>query len=91
MAQFKVGSESLISNEWCAFQCEERLKVLGYDYHTLLKKKAICQEKRHAETVKSLVSGDSMRQDELDVSVVDTVEITNVYTILVGNLHIKSN
>jgi hypothetical protein len=50
--------ESLSSNAWLhVFQCEKKLKVLAGDCHGLLDRRAACQEKQHAQTVKSVVSG----------------------------------
>jgi hypothetical protein len=58
VTQITVRAESLLSNERLyVFQCEKKLKVLAGDYHSLLNRKAVCQEKQRAQTVKSLVSG----------------------------------
>jgi hypothetical protein len=45
-----------VKQQMGVFQCEKKLKVLADEYHTLLNRKAMHQEKQHAQAVKSMVS-----------------------------------
>lgn len=55
MTQIKVSSET-VKQQMGVFQCEKKLKMLADEYHTLLNRKAMHQEKQHTQAVKSVVS-----------------------------------